>query len=147
MSSRLCSFRTGYLSGSEVTRLSPLNLRLRQRHGGKAIHIVCVQDLVSLILGQGNLITFLEIKNFIPFVICQAKYIKFFGPNTWERSRSNDSSFALYQLRLFRKNSRRFPFRQYSIIMQRFELLPMEHQFCNQYGDCRQFSTIILQFS
>jgi hypothetical protein len=115
---------------------------------GKPIHtgIVCIQDLVRLILGWGNF-TFLEVKNVIPFVICQAKYIKFLGPNTWESFGSNDSSSALYQLRLFRKNSRRFPFGQYSIIMQRFEFLPIEISFViTMNPDCRQFLTIIIYF-
>ena len=69
-------------------------------------------------------LTFLEIKKVIPFAICHAKYIKFFGPMTSEKSVLKDSSSTLYRFRLLRKNSRRFPYGQYSIIIHMFELLP-----------------------
>ena len=69
-------------------------------------------------------ITFRDIKNAIPFAICQARYIRFFLPNPSERSEIKESFATSNRQRPFCKNSRRFPLGQYSIIIQSSELLP-----------------------
>ena len=97
------------------------------QHVSRVRRLTYVGKILDPHLLLGNIIrklTFREIKNVIPFAICHAKYITFFGPNVWEKSATKPSSSTLYRSRLFRKNSRRFPCGQYSITIQRSELLP-----------------------
>ncbi len=99
-------------------------------HVSRVRRLTYVSKILNPHLLLGNIIrklTFREIKNVIPFAICHAKYITFFGPNIWEKSVTKPSSSTLYRLRLFFKNSRRFPCGQYSITIQRSELLPIEN--------------------
>ncbi len=100
------------------------------QHVSRVRRLTYVSKILNPHLLLGNIIrklTFREIKNVIPFAICHAKYITFFGPNIWEKSVTKPSSSTLYRLRLFFKNSRRFPCGQYSITIQRSELLPIEN--------------------
>lgn len=86
-----------------------------------------IQDLQSFnhcILSTMRGITFREIKNSIPLAICQARYIRFFWPNSFERSETKELLCTSKRPRLSRKKSRRFPYEQYSIITQSSEILP-----------------------